>query len=140
MHKNIYSFTEKLTTTALHCRGYYRCTHKHTRGCRATKQIQRLDEDPTTIEVTYIGIHSCTQKLDLRAESGDAEVLVAESRDAKVLVAESGDAEVLEDFWGKANSVSSSNKSSITVLEGISAEPQELQMSLPLEDDLDLSV
>lgn len=42
-------------------RGYYRCTHRNAQGCLATKQVQRSDEDPTTIEVTYRGRHTCTQ-------------------------------------------------------------------------------
>ncbi|KAK7285827.1 hypothetical protein RJT34_20609 [Clitoria ternatea] len=42
-------------------RGYYRCTHRNVQGCLATKQVQRSDEDPTTIEVTYRGRHTCKQ-------------------------------------------------------------------------------
>ncbi|KAK7338038.1 hypothetical protein VNO77_18635 [Canavalia gladiata] len=42
-------------------RGYYRCTHRNVQGCLATKQVQRSDEDPTIIEVTYRGRHTCTQ-------------------------------------------------------------------------------
>ncbi|KAI4328890.1 hypothetical protein L6164_021210 [Bauhinia variegata] len=42
-------------------RGYYRCTHKNLRGCLATKQVQRSDEDPTIFEVTYRGRHTCIQ-------------------------------------------------------------------------------
>ncbi|XP_073286961.1 probable WRKY transcription factor 41 [Primulina huaijiensis] len=38
-------------------RGYYRCTQG--KGCLARKQIQRSDEDPTTFEVTYKGLHTC---------------------------------------------------------------------------------
>jgi hypothetical protein len=45
----------------LHCRGYYRCTHRNGQGCLATKQVQRSDEDPTIIEVTYRGRHTCSQ-------------------------------------------------------------------------------
>ncbi|AES82777.1 putative transcription factor WRKY family [Medicago truncatula] len=41
-------------------RGYYRCTHRNGQGCLATKQVQRSDEDPTIIEVTYRGRHTCT--------------------------------------------------------------------------------
>ncbi|KAF5175615.1 Wrky transcription factor protein [Thalictrum thalictroides] len=40
-------------------RGYYRCTHKIFYGCDAKKQVQRLDEDPNTFEVTYYGNHTC---------------------------------------------------------------------------------
>ncbi|XP_072984904.1 WRKY transcription factor 55-like [Typha latifolia] len=40
-------------------RGYYRCTHKNYYGCLAKKQIQKLDDDPYTFEVTYCGNHTC---------------------------------------------------------------------------------
>ncbi|KAK1311758.1 WRKY transcription factor 55 [Acorus calamus] len=39
-------------------RSYYRCTHKNY-GCDAKKQVQRLDEDPNTYEVTYCDPHTC---------------------------------------------------------------------------------
>ncbi|CAI9092374.1 OLC1v1027594C1 [Oldenlandia corymbosa var. corymbosa] len=42
-------------------RGYYRCTYRHVQGCLATKQVQRSDEDPTILEVTYRGRHTCNQ-------------------------------------------------------------------------------
>lgn len=45
-----------------HFRGYYRCTHRHTQGCLATKQVQRNDEDAMVLDVTYNGIHTCQQK------------------------------------------------------------------------------
>ncbi|URE25916.1 WRKY transcription factor [Musa troglodytarum] len=40
-------------------RSYYRCTHKNYYGCEAKKQVQRLDDDPCTLEVTYCGSHTC---------------------------------------------------------------------------------
>ncbi|KAJ6344017.1 hypothetical protein OIU76_005700 [Salix suchowensis] len=42
-------------------RGYYRCTHRHSQGCLATKQVQRSDEDRSIFEVTYRGRHTCNQ-------------------------------------------------------------------------------
>ncbi|KAL5568311.1 hypothetical protein UlMin_024886, partial [Ulmus minor] len=42
-------------------RGYYRCTHRNVQGCLATKQVQRSNEDPTIVEITYRGRHTCTQ-------------------------------------------------------------------------------
>lgn len=42
-------------------RGYYRCSHRHAQGCLATKQVQRSDQDPTVVEVTYSGRHTCIQ-------------------------------------------------------------------------------
>ncbi|CAH2071350.1 unnamed protein product [Thlaspi arvense] len=53
-------------------RDYYRCTHRSTQNCRATKQVQRPDDDPTVFEVTYRGTHSCSQAMasnDYDAES-----------------------------------------------------------------------
>nr|WGV38258.1 WRKY [Loropetalum chinense var. rubrum] len=46
---------------ATYPRGYYRCTHRNVRGCLATKQVQRSDEDPSIIEITYRGRHTCIQ-------------------------------------------------------------------------------
>ncbi|PAN11972.1 hypothetical protein PAHAL_2G232900 [Panicum hallii] len=45
-----------------HPRGYYRCTHRHSQGCLATKQVQRTDEDPTLFDVIYHGDHTCVQR------------------------------------------------------------------------------
>nr|GMD99862.1 probable WRKY transcription factor 53 [Ipomoea batatas]GME02964.1 probable WRKY transcription factor 53 [Ipomoea batatas]GME04221.1 probable WRKY transcription factor 53 [Ipomoea batatas] len=44
---------------AHHPRAYYRCTHRNTQGCLATKQVQRSDGDASVFEVTYKGRHSC---------------------------------------------------------------------------------
>ncbi|XP_057978991.1 probable WRKY transcription factor 41 [Malania oleifera] len=45
-------------------RGYFRCSHRHARGCLATKQVQRLDEDPSVFEISYKGRHTCTQSVE----------------------------------------------------------------------------
>lgn len=44
---------------AIHPRAYYRCTHRNTQGCLATKQVQKSKEDPLVVEVTYKERHSC---------------------------------------------------------------------------------
>ncbi|KAL5984698.1 WRKY transcription factor [Asimina triloba] len=44
-------------------RGYYRCTHRNTQGCLATKQVQRSDEDAYIFEVSYRGNHTCQQSV-----------------------------------------------------------------------------
>ncbi|KAL7107488.1 hypothetical protein ACP275_06G057700 [Erythranthe tilingii] len=41
-------------------RCYYRCTHKY-EGCNATKQVQRIKEDPLTYQTTYMSHHTCTE-------------------------------------------------------------------------------
>ncbi|RDX60869.1 putative WRKY transcription factor 70, partial [Mucuna pruriens] len=40
-------------------RCYFRCSHKYDQGCRATKQVQRDEENPNMYQTTYIGIHTC---------------------------------------------------------------------------------
>ncbi|XP_050236600.1 probable WRKY transcription factor 53 [Mercurialis annua] len=52
-------------------RGYYRCTHRHSQGCLATKQVQRSDEDATIFEVTYRGRHTCFQSSRLANDNSN---------------------------------------------------------------------
>ncbi|KAI5345774.1 PREDICTED: probable WRKY mRNAion [Prunus dulcis] len=54
---------------ATYPRGYYRCTHRGTQGCLATKQVQKADADPSTMVVTYRGEHTCSQVLQLARSS-----------------------------------------------------------------------
>ncbi|RLN35723.1 putative WRKY transcription factor 30 [Panicum miliaceum] len=54
-------YGQKEILGAKHPRGYYRCTHRHSQGCAATKQVQRADEDPALFDVVYIGAHTCVQ-------------------------------------------------------------------------------
>ncbi|XP_057450066.1 probable WRKY transcription factor 41 [Lotus japonicus] len=44
-----------------HPRSYYRCTFRKSKGCWATKQVQRSDEDPTILDISYHGKHTCSQ-------------------------------------------------------------------------------
>lgn len=44
-------------------RSYYRCTRKHDQGCKATKQVQRIEENPDMYQITYIGFHTCKSTL-----------------------------------------------------------------------------
>jgi hypothetical protein len=41
------------------CRNYYRCTHKYDQGCKATKQVQKIQEEPLLHKTTYYGHHTC---------------------------------------------------------------------------------
>lgn len=40
-------------------RCYFRCTHKHDQGCKATKQVQRVEQDTLLYRTTYFGLHTC---------------------------------------------------------------------------------
>jgi hypothetical protein len=42
-------------------RAYFRCTHRHSQGCLATKHVQRADGDPLLHDVVYHGAHTCAQ-------------------------------------------------------------------------------
>nr|CAB3477809.1 unnamed protein product [Digitaria exilis] len=42
-------------------RSYFRCTHRHTQSCHASKQVQRTDGDPLLFDVVYHGHHTCAQ-------------------------------------------------------------------------------
>ncbi|KAL0714576.1 hypothetical protein Bca4012_021555 [Brassica carinata] len=43
-------------------RSYFRCTHKFTQGCKATKQVQKLELESKMFNITYIGNHTCNTK------------------------------------------------------------------------------
>ncbi|KAG0490573.1 hypothetical protein HPP92_007436 [Vanilla planifolia] len=44
------------------CRAYYRCSHRKTQGCPATKQVQRSDENPAVFDIAYRGTHTCSKQ------------------------------------------------------------------------------
>ncbi|KAL6846386.1 hypothetical protein ACP4OV_023834 [Aristida adscensionis] len=54
-------YGQKEILGAKHPRAYYRCLHRHSQGCQATKQLQRTDHDPDLSDVVYHGVHTCVQ-------------------------------------------------------------------------------
>nr|WAB55800.1 putative WRKY transcription factor 70 [Neoregelia sp.] len=52
-------YGQKVIFSAKYPRSYYRCTYKYDKGCQATRQVQRSEDDPTMHEITYIGEHTC---------------------------------------------------------------------------------
>ncbi|KAK9757850.1 hypothetical protein RND81_01G190200 [Saponaria officinalis] len=40
-------------------RNYYRCTHRTTKSCLATKQVQQSNNNPSIYQVMYKGEHTC---------------------------------------------------------------------------------
>ncbi|KAK3137953.1 hypothetical protein QOZ80_5AG0362540 [Eleusine coracana subsp. coracana] len=49
-------------------RAYFRCTHRNTQSCHATKQVQRVDGDPLLFDVVYHGAHTCVQAANGRVD------------------------------------------------------------------------
>lgn len=52
----------KFSFSLMLCRSYFRCTHKFTQGCKATKQVQKLELESKMFNITYIGNHTCNTK------------------------------------------------------------------------------
>ncbi|XP_039797241.1 WRKY transcription factor 55-like [Panicum virgatum] len=40
-------------------RSYFRCTHKPDQGCKATRQVQASDDNPSEFVISYYGQHTC---------------------------------------------------------------------------------
>ncbi|KAK8537649.1 hypothetical protein V6N12_043801 [Hibiscus sabdariffa] len=55
-------YGKKSILGAKYPRSYYRCTHRHSEGCLATKQVQRTDDDPRIFEINYHRTHTCKQE------------------------------------------------------------------------------
>ncbi|GMJ11832.1 hypothetical protein HRI_004852400 [Hibiscus trionum] len=53
-------YGQKGILNSKHPRSYFRCTRKHDQGCRATKQVQRMEDGSQMYRTTYIGTHTCT--------------------------------------------------------------------------------
>ncbi|XP_073030375.1 probable WRKY transcription factor 41 [Primulina eburnea] len=81
-------YGQKVIFGAKHPRAYYRCTHRGSQGCLATKQVQRTDKDTSIFEVIYRGKHTCIQEMrkktkenvDIKKRRGDKEVSERRSR------------------------------------------------------------
>lgn len=41
-------------------RMYFRCTYKYDSGCRATRQVQQSEDEPSLYVITYFGEHTCS--------------------------------------------------------------------------------
>nr|XP_043637760.1 probable WRKY transcription factor 70 [Erigeron canadensis] len=52
-------YGQKEIIDARHKRNYYRCTHKFDQGCQATKQVQKIEDEPQKYKITYHRHHTC---------------------------------------------------------------------------------
>nr|APP13923.1 WRKY transcription factor 41 [Fragaria vesca] len=56
-------YGQKMIQNNKHPRNYFRCTHKFDQGCKATKHVQRIKDEPQLFRTTYYGNHTCTDYL-----------------------------------------------------------------------------
>ncbi|XP_076948436.1 WRKY DNA-binding transcription factor 70-like [Bidens hawaiensis] len=52
-----YGQKEILNSKSPRC--YFRCTHKNVHGCKALKQVQKLEDESNMYHITYLGHHTC---------------------------------------------------------------------------------
>lgn len=73
-------YGQKIILNSTSPRCYYRCTHKPDYGCKAQKQVQKLEDDSNMFHITYFGHHTCpTLKNVSHSHSG----VVLEFNDSK---------------------------------------------------------
>lgn len=60
-------YGQKDTIGSAYPRAYFRCTHRHTKGCPATKQVQRTSNDPLLFDVVHYGEHTCLDSVGVDA-------------------------------------------------------------------------
>ncbi|KAJ6369295.1 hypothetical protein OIU78_001624 [Salix suchowensis] len=56
-------YGQKVILNAKYPRNYFRCTHKYDQQCQATKQVQKIQEEPQLFRTTYYGHHTCKNLL-----------------------------------------------------------------------------
>ncbi|KAL2319984.1 hypothetical protein Fmac_028953 [Flemingia macrophylla] len=56
-------YGQKKILEAKYSRSYYRCSHKNDQNCQASKQVQRIQEEPPLYKTTYFGHHTCNNDL-----------------------------------------------------------------------------
>ncbi|XWS13041.1 hypothetical protein CRYUN_Cryun36dG0003200 [Craigia yunnanensis] len=75
-------YGQKLILNANHPRNYFRCTHKIDQRCQATKQVQKIEDDPPKYRTIYYGHHTCKNLLKasqfiLDSTSNDSSILLS---------------------------------------------------------------
>lgn len=78
-------------------RNYFRCTHKFDQGCQATKQVQKIQEDPPVFRTAYHGRHTCRTPIVLQQEVPQISHLDAAAA-ATTTVSTASDSSVLLSF------------------------------------------
>ncbi|KAG0468036.1 hypothetical protein HPP92_017364 [Vanilla planifolia] len=56
-------------------RNYYRCTYKFDRDCKASRQVQKSEDDPSLYVITYFGEHTCRNAAKSSSPRGEPRVI-----------------------------------------------------------------
>ncbi|XP_047043787.1 transcription factor WRKY45-2-like [Lolium rigidum] len=62
-------YGQKEILNSKHPRLYFRCTYRDDSGCKATRQVQMSEEDPSLYVITYFGHHTCCTDVAAAAAS-----------------------------------------------------------------------
>ncbi|WCJ20098.1 WRKY DNA-binding transcription factor 70 [Euphorbia peplus] len=68
-------YGQKDILNAKYPRSYFRCTHKYDQGCRATKQVQKKEDDPNLYLITYIRSHTCSDSLKIPQNNNNNDII-----------------------------------------------------------------
>ncbi|KAL0903966.1 hypothetical protein M5K25_026032 [Dendrobium thyrsiflorum] len=71
-------------------RGYYRCSHRDTLGCQATKQVQRSDNDSSLYEISLRGDHTCGTRHSRRIPAPPSEVHSTSPETERIMIVSGG--------------------------------------------------
>ncbi|KAK4731364.1 hypothetical protein R3W88_024352 [Solanum pinnatisectum] len=52
-------YGQKQILNSTYPRHYFRCTHKYDQKCQASKQVQKIQDNPQRFRTTYYGHHTC---------------------------------------------------------------------------------
>ncbi|GAV67788.1 WRKY domain-containing protein [Cephalotus follicularis] len=81
-------YGQKDILNAKYPRSYFRCTYKYDKGCKATKQVQRMEDDPQMYQTIYLGTHTCRRDIlkdaQILTDSNPWESFVVCSSDSKM--------------------------------------------------------
>ncbi|XP_020584387.1 probable WRKY transcription factor 70 [Phalaenopsis equestris] len=80
-------YGQKDIFSAKYPRSYFRCTHKFDQGCKASKQVQRSEDDDSLFVITYFGDHTCVDP---------SKAMIPPSRELCVISFESSNGENVE--------------------------------------------
>ncbi|GJY29660.1 WRKY domain-containing protein [Tanacetum coccineum] len=117
-------YGQKEIQNAKHKRNYYRCIYKFDQGCKATKQVQKIEDDPTNFKITYHQHHTCKNFL------GTHEIIL-DSRDVH-------DTSILLSF--ESNRLIDNKKLDQQLTQKKEKEQQDCFSSLPVSDNQSIRV